>query len=51
MARSGPDLARPRITPPDPALKRGRRFLVRYVGVMGQHSTRPATRRDLAKTA
>ena len=36
IVRSGPDLTRLRITPPDPALKRGRRFLVGYVGVMGQ---------------
>jgi glycosyltransferase involved in cell wall biosynthesis len=36
VVRSGPDLGRIRILPPDPALKRGRRFLVGYVGVMGR---------------
>src|SRR6185436_5124136 len=36
LVRSGPDLSRLRQVPPDPALKRGRRFLVGYVGVMGK---------------
>lgn len=35
VVRSGPSLERLRILPPVPALKRGRRFLVGYVGVMG----------------
>jgi glycosyltransferase involved in cell wall biosynthesis len=35
VVRSGPSLERMRITPPEPALKRGRRYLVGYVGVMG----------------
>lgn len=36
VVRSGPSLERLKILPPVPALKRGRRFLVGYVGVMGQ---------------
>jgi glycosyltransferase involved in cell wall biosynthesis len=36
VVRSGPDLSRLKILPPDPALKRGRRYLVGYVGVMGR---------------
>jgi glycosyltransferase involved in cell wall biosynthesis len=36
VVRSGPDLARMRIVAPVPELKRGRRYLVGYVGVMGQ---------------
>lgn len=35
VVRSGPSLERLRILPPEPRLKRGRRFLVGYVGVMG----------------
>jgi len=35
VVRSGPDLSRLRVLPPDPALKNGRRFLVGYVGIMG----------------
>jgi glycosyltransferase involved in cell wall biosynthesis len=35
VVRSGPDLRRVRAVPPSPALKRGRRFLIGYVGVMG----------------
>jgi glycosyltransferase involved in cell wall biosynthesis len=35
IVRSGPTLERMKIAPPDPALKQGRRFLVGYVGVMG----------------
>lgn len=35
VVRSGPNLERMRILPPKPELKRGRRFLVGYVGVMG----------------
>lgn len=35
VVRSGPDLSRVKAVPPDPALKRGRRYLVGYVGVMG----------------
>ncbi len=36
VVRSGPDLRRLQILPPVPALKRGRRYLVGYVGVMGR---------------
>ena len=36
VVRSGPSLERMRVVPPDPLLKRGRRFLVGYVGVMGR---------------
>jgi glycosyltransferase involved in cell wall biosynthesis len=36
VVRSGPDLSRLKILPPDPALKKGRKFLVGYVGVMGR---------------
>jgi glycosyltransferase involved in cell wall biosynthesis len=36
VVRSGPDLSRLKILPADPALKRGRRYLVGYVGVMGR---------------
>lgn len=36
VVRSGPSLERLRIVPPDASLKRGRRFLVGYVGVMGK---------------
>ena len=36
VVRSGPSLERMRIVPPDARLKRGRRFLVGYVGVMGE---------------
>ena len=36
VVRSGPDLSRLQIRPPVEALKRGRRFLVGYVGVMGK---------------
>jgi glycosyltransferase involved in cell wall biosynthesis len=36
VVRSGPSLARLQRLPPDPRLKRGRRYLVGYVGVMGQ---------------
>jgi len=36
VVRSGPSLQRLKILPPVPALKRGRRHLVGYVGVMGQ---------------
>jgi glycosyltransferase involved in cell wall biosynthesis len=35
VVRSGPSLERLRILPPVPRFKRGRRFLVGYVGVMG----------------
>ena len=35
VVRSGPDLKRIQILPPNPALRKGRRFLVGYVGVMG----------------
>lgn len=34
VVRSGPDLKRFRIEAPEPALKKGRRFLVGYLGVM-----------------
>jgi glycosyltransferase involved in cell wall biosynthesis len=36
VVRSGPNLERLKILPPDPALKKGRRYLVGYVGVMGK---------------
>jgi glycosyltransferase involved in cell wall biosynthesis len=36
VVRSGPDLRRLKILPPDLTLKRGRRYLVGYVGVMGR---------------
>ena len=36
VVRSGPSLERLKIQPPVPALKRGRKFLVGYVGVMGR---------------
>jgi glycosyltransferase involved in cell wall biosynthesis len=36
VVRSGPCLERMRITPADEALKKGRKFLVGYVGVMGR---------------
>jgi glycosyltransferase involved in cell wall biosynthesis len=35
VVRTGPDLTRFVPAPPDPALKRGRRFLLGYAGVMG----------------
>jgi len=35
VVRSGPDLARIQLLPPNEALRRGRRFLVGYVGVIG----------------
>jgi glycosyltransferase involved in cell wall biosynthesis len=36
VVRSGPDLRRLKTMPPMPELKRGRRYLVGYVGVMGR---------------
>src|SRR5256714_1339001 len=36
VVRSGPNLERLKILPPDGRLKRGRRYLVGYVGVMGK---------------
>ena len=36
VVRSGPDLRRLRILPPDASLRRRRRYLVGYVGVMGR---------------
>jgi glycosyltransferase involved in cell wall biosynthesis len=36
VVRSGPNLERLKILPPKPELKKGRRFLVGYVGVMGR---------------
>jgi glycosyltransferase involved in cell wall biosynthesis len=36
VVRSGPSLERMRRLPPQPELKRGRRYLVGYVGVMGK---------------
>jgi glycosyltransferase involved in cell wall biosynthesis len=36
VVRSGPSLERLKILPPEPALKRGRKYLVGYVGVMGR---------------
>jgi glycosyltransferase involved in cell wall biosynthesis len=36
VVRSGPSLERLKVLPPDERLKRGRRYLVGYVGVMGR---------------
>src|SRR3954470_212034 len=36
VVRSGPDLGRVKQVPANPALKKGRRYLVGYVGVMGK---------------
>lgn len=36
VVRSGPDLTRLRRVPPNPALRKGRKYLVGYVGVMGK---------------
>jgi len=36
VVRSGPDLTRMKMVPPNPALKKGRQYLVGYVGVMGK---------------
>ena len=36
VLRSGPRLERLRITPPKPEIKRGRKFMVGYLGVIGQ---------------
>jgi glycosyltransferase involved in cell wall biosynthesis len=36
VVRSGPNLDRVRRVPPNPALKKGREYLVGYVGVMGE---------------
>ncbi|MBS0346715.1 MAG: glycosyltransferase family 4 protein [Proteobacteria bacterium] len=36
VVRSGPSLKRLKIVPPNPQLKKGRKFLVGYVGVMGK---------------
>ncbi|WP_245322820.1 glycosyltransferase family 4 protein [Bradyrhizobium valentinum] len=36
VVRSGPNLSRVRTLPPDSAWKRGRKFLVAYVGVIGE---------------
>ena len=36
VVRSGPDLSRIERTPPNPALRRGKRYLVGYVGVIGK---------------
>ena len=36
VVRSGPDLRRMKLVPPKPELKRGRQYLVGYVGVMGK---------------
>ena len=36
VVRSGPDLRRLQVLPPQPALKQGRKYLVGYVGVMGR---------------
>ncbi len=59
VVRSGPRLDKFRVVPPDPALRRGRRFLVGYVGVIGQqegldllveavaHLTGPMRRQDI----
>ncbi len=36
VVRNGPDLQRLRLTIPEPELKKGRRYLLAYVGVMGE---------------
>jgi len=36
VVRSGPSLSRMKMVPPNPKWKKGRRFVVGYVGVMGQ---------------
>src|ERR1051326_3373238 len=36
VVRSGPSLERMKVVPPKPALKKGRKYLVGYVGVMGK---------------
>jgi glycosyltransferase involved in cell wall biosynthesis len=36
VVRSGPDLTRIKPVPPNPALKKGRRYLVGYIGIMGK---------------
>lgn len=36
VVRSGPDLKRMKIVPPNPGLKKGKKYLVGYVGVMGK---------------
>ncbi len=36
VVRSGPSLERMKVVPPAPALKKGRKYLVGYVGVMGK---------------
>ena len=36
VVRSGPDLRRLKVLPPQPELKKGRKYLVGYVGVMGR---------------
>jgi glycosyltransferase involved in cell wall biosynthesis len=36
VVRSGPSLERMKVMPPDESLKRGRKYLVGYVGVMGR---------------
>lgn len=36
VVRSGPNLSRLKILPPSPELKKGRKYLVGYVGVMGK---------------
>jgi glycosyltransferase involved in cell wall biosynthesis len=36
VVRSGPNLSRVRLLPPDPSWKKGRKFLVGYVGVVGK---------------
>jgi glycosyltransferase involved in cell wall biosynthesis len=36
VVRNGPDLERVRLGPPKPELRRGRKYLVGYVGVMGK---------------
>ena len=41
VVRSGPDLLRMRVQPPTEALKHGKRFLVGYVGVMGEQEGLP----------
>ena len=36
VVRSGPDLSRIQVVPPNPVMRRGKRYLVGYVGVIGK---------------
>lgn len=51
VVRTGPDLNRFTPTPPDETLKRGKRFLLAYVGVMGPQDGVDEALRSLAELA